>query len=76
MQFACLKRQILSPAKGTSIKIGDLTCQEPAGTALMSCNSNWNLFAVSAQQGIVAVFPGMPQFLTDVSYPECLREAS
>jgi len=43
MQLACLKRQILSPAKGSSIKIGDLTTQKPAGTVLMSCNSNWKL---------------------------------
>lgn len=68
MQFACLKRQILSPAKGSSIKIGGLTTQKPAGTVLMSCNSNWKLFAVSAQQRTVAVFSVIPMFFADVTF--------
>lgn len=67
MQFACLKRQILSPAKGSSIKIGGLTTQKPAGTVLMSCNSNWKLFAVSAQR-TVGVFSVVPMFFVDVTY--------
>lgn len=76
MQFSHLKRQILSPAKGTSIKIGGLSTQKPAGTALMSCNSNWKLFAVSAQQRTVAVFPGMPMFSAGVSYVARLEGGS
>ena len=71
MEFACLKRQILSPAKGISIKIGDLTTQKPAGTVLMSCNSNWKLFAVSTQQRAIAVFSVMPTFFADVTYLAC-----
>lgn len=68
MQFACLKRQLLSPAKGSSIKIGGLTTQKPAGTVLMSCNSNWKLFAVSTQQRTIAGFRVMPIFFADVTY--------
>lgn len=71
MQFACLKRQILSPAKGSSIKIGGLTTQKPAGTVLMSCNSNWKLFAGSTQQRTAAVFSAMPMSFAAVTYIAC-----
>lgn len=68
MQFDCLKRQILSPAKGRSIKIGGLTTQKPAGTVLTSCNSNWKPFAVGARERTVAVLSAVPVSSADVTY--------
>lgn len=54
---------VLSAATGSSIKIGGFTTQKPAGTVLMSCNSNWKLFAVSTQR---------TTFSADVTQVPCL----